>query len=445
MAQTNEAGLVRGIRRWDLVALIINSMVGAGIFVLPARAFGLIGPYSLAAFVICALVVALIILCFAEVGSRFKETGGPYLYARESFGAAAGFQVGWMFWLARLTSSATNCNLLVVYLGYFWPGANAGGWRAAIITVVIVGLTAINYVGVRDAAAVSNLFAIGKLIPLLLFVTVGLSFISPANFNAAALPDGGSFSTAVMLLVYAFTGFENATVPTGEVRDPQRNIPLATLIAVGIVAAFYISIQAVCIGTLPDLATSERPIADASSVFLGPFGATLIVAGAAISIIGNLNAGVLTTSRLPFAMSERRELPAFLSATHRRFRTPHVAILLTGALLLALTLASSVMSALTLSTVARLLAYAATCLALPVLRRRAGVPPAHFRVPGGVFVAVAALALCVWLLSQSTAVEMLQAGITLAVGLAVYFAFWLKRRGDPREFQHRDTEAQRHS
>src|SRR5919112_1122809 len=177
MEQTTEAGLVRGIRKWDLVALIINSMVGAGIFVLPARAFGLIGPYSLAAFVICALVIALIILCFAEVVSRFKETGGPYLYARETFGPAAGFQVGWMFWLARLTSSAANCNLLVVYLGYFWPEATAGLWRAVIITVVFVALTAVNYVGVRDAAAVSNLFAVGKLVPLLVFIAVGIFFI----------------------------------------------------------------------------------------------------------------------------------------------------------------------------------------------------------------------------------------------------------------------------
>src|ERR671916_508249 len=184
MEQTTEAGLVRGIRKWDLVALIINSMVGAGIFVLPARAFGLIGPYSLLAFVVCALVVALIILCFAEVGSRFQETGGPYLYAREAFGPAAGFQVGWMFWLARLTSSATNCNLLVVYLSHFWPAANDAGWRAAIITTVTVGLTAINYVGVRDAAVVSNLFAVGKLLPLLLFIAVGLYFIAPENFGA---------------------------------------------------------------------------------------------------------------------------------------------------------------------------------------------------------------------------------------------------------------------
>lgn len=429
MEQTTDAGLVRGIRKWDLVALIINSMVGAGIFVLPARAFGLIGPYSLLAFVVCALVVALIILCFAEVGSRFKETGGPYLYAREAFGPAAGFQVGWMFWLARLTSSATNCNLLVVYLGHFWPAANDGGWRAAIITFVIVSLTAINYVGVRDATFVSNLFAVGKLVPLLVFVVVGVFFIYPANFEAASLPGTGSFSTAVMLLVYAFTGFENASVPTGEIRDPRRNMPAAILIAVGIVALFYISIQAVCVGTLPGLASSQRPIADASAVFLGAAGASLIVAGAVVSIIGNLNAGVLTTSRLPFAMSENGELPATLSNTHRRFRTPHVSILLTSALLLALTLSSSVIYALTLSTIARLLAYAATCLALPVLRRRAGAPPPLFRVPFGIGVAVAALLLCLWLLSQSTGREARDAAIAVAAGLVVYFVFTRLRRG----------------
>ncbi|HWS85456.1 MAG TPA: amino acid permease [Pyrinomonadaceae bacterium] len=432
MAETNEAGLVRGIRRWDLVALIINSMVGAGIFVLPARAYALIGPYSLLAFVVCALVIALIILCFAEVGSRFKETGGPYLYARETFGPAAGFQVGWMFWLARLTSSAANCNLLVVYLGYFWPEATTGLWRAAVITAVMVALTAVNYVGVRDAAAVSNLFAVGKLVPLLVFAAVGFFFISPANFQAGELPGAGSFSTAVMLLVYAFTGFENASVPTGEVRDPRRELPIAILIAVAVVAVFYISIQAVCVGTLPGLGASERPVADAGRAFLGPAGASLIVAGAVVSIIGNLNAGVLTTSRLPFAMSEHGELPRALSNTHARFRTPHVSILLTGALLLGLTLWSSVLSALTLSTIARLLAYAATCLALPVLRRRADAPPAHFRAPFGAGVAVAALILCVWLLSQSTGREARDAGITVAFGLAVYAAFWLKRKGRER-------------
>src|SRR3989454_9497868 len=151
MAETSSEGLVRGIRRWDLVAITINGIIGAGIFGLPAKVYNLIGSYSLIAFVACALVVTLIILCFAEVGSRFDETGGPYLYAREAFGPTVAFEVGWLIWLARLTAFAANCNLLVNYLGYFWPGATANVWRAAIITITVVLLTTINLLGVRQA------------------------------------------------------------------------------------------------------------------------------------------------------------------------------------------------------------------------------------------------------------------------------------------------------
>src|SRR5256712_6846867 len=149
MNRTSSAGLVRGIRRWDLVAITINGIIGAGIFGLPSRVFSLIGPYSLIAFVACALVVTLIILCFAEVGSRFNETGGPYLYAREAFGLTVAFEVGWLMWLARLTAFAANCNLLVSYLGYFWPSATSALWRAAIIMLVVTVLATINIFGVR--------------------------------------------------------------------------------------------------------------------------------------------------------------------------------------------------------------------------------------------------------------------------------------------------------
>src|SRR6266702_442895 len=137
-------GLVRGIRKWDLVAVTINGIIGAGIFGLPSKVYGLIGGYSLIAFVACALVVMLIILCFAEVGSRFDATGGPYLYAREAFGPTVAFEVGWLIWLARLTAFAANCNLLIIYLGYFWPGATTALWRVTIICLVVISLTAIN-------------------------------------------------------------------------------------------------------------------------------------------------------------------------------------------------------------------------------------------------------------------------------------------------------------
>src|SRR5712692_9893588 len=158
MQKTSSEGLVRGIRRWDLVAVTINGIIGAGLFGLPGKIYSLIGSYSLIAFAACALVVTLIILCFAEVGSRFDQTGGPYLYAREAFGPVVAFEVGWLIWLARLTAFAANCNLLVSYLGYFWSGATSSFWRAFVISVVVVILTAVNLAGVRQTAIVSDVF-----------------------------------------------------------------------------------------------------------------------------------------------------------------------------------------------------------------------------------------------------------------------------------------------
>src|SRR5262244_1006451 len=190
-------GLVRGIRRWDLVAVTINSIIGAGIFGLPSKVYSLIGTYSLIAFVVCALVVMLIILCFAEVSSRFDQTGGPYLYARTAFGGTVGFEVGWLIWLARLTAFAANCNLLVNYLSFFWPDATAQIWRALVIITVILFLTAINFLGVRQATVVGNVFTVGKLIPIVIFIATGLFFLNPKAFSFGQAPTTGAFSQSV--------------------------------------------------------------------------------------------------------------------------------------------------------------------------------------------------------------------------------------------------------
>ncbi|PYS25817.1 MAG: hypothetical protein DMF72_00530, partial [Acidobacteria bacterium] len=311
-------GLVRGIRRWDLVAVTINGIIGAGIFGLPSKVFGLIGAYSLIAFVVCALVVMLIILCFAEVGSRFNETGGPYLYAREAFGPTVAFEVGWLIWLARLTAFAANCNLMVSYLSFFWAPANSGITRVAIIVLVVIALTALNVLGVRQAAIASNIFTIGKLVPMLIFICVGLFFLNPHAFALGAQPSTGAFSQSVLLLLY------------------QRDLPRALLIAMAVIASTYILIQVVCLGTLPGLANSTKPLADAGQRFMGTTGAAIISAGAIISVAGNLNITVLSASRVPFAIAEQKQLPSFFARVHRRFFTPHISIVITTALMLAL-------------------------------------------------------------------------------------------------------------
>lgn len=416
-------GLVRGIRKWDLVAFTVNAVIGAGIFGLPAKAYALIGSYSLIAFVACAFVVLLIILCFAEVGSRFDETGGPYTYAREAFGPTVAFEVGWLSFLARLTAFAANCNLMVSYLAFFWPAANNPLPRAIIIVLVVLVLTAINVVGVRQAAIAGDVFTIGKLLPIFVFVAVGLFFLEPKAFALGARPATGAFSQSVLLLLYAFTGFEMATIPAGEIQEPQRNLPRALLIATAIVAGTYFLIQVVCVGTLPELATSTKPLADAGQRFMGTAGGALISAGAMISIAGNLNVLILSGSRIPFAFAEKEQLPSFFARVHRRFSTPHISILLTATVMLVLTLKSSFVAALTVSAIARLVTYAATCAALPVLRRKRSAPQELFRLPGGSIIAIAALVLSAWLLLNSTRYEAIVSIIAAAVGFAIFLLY----------------------
>jgi amino acid transporter len=420
-------GLVRAIRKWDLVGLGINFIVGAGIFGLPAQVFSRAGSLSLIAYAVCAAAVILIVLCFAEVGSRFSRTGGPYLYAREAFGPLIGFEAGWLRWLAGVASFAANVNLLVDYLSYLWP-AGAGVWRMLMIALTSIAFTTVNVVGTRDTARISNLFAVAKLLPLILFIAIGLFFLTPANFLIAPSPGYRSFSTSVLVLVYAFVGFETLSVPAGETRHPQRSLPFALLTTIGFVTVLYLLIQIVCVGTLPDLAKSARPLTDAASAFLGAAGGIGITVAAAVSIAGNLNAQMLGTSRVLFAMAERNDLPGGLAAVHRRFHTPFVSILVTASLMLGLALSGTFGQLATMSVLVRLGMYAATCAALPILRRRSGMPAPAFKAPFGPAVAVGGVAVCVWMASNSTRREGLMAAIAAAGGLLVFLLFALAKR-----------------
>ena len=428
MLEITRSGLVRGIGRWDFLALAINSSIGAGIFGLPSQVYALTGAYSLLAFLVCAILIILIVLCSAEVASHFQDTGGPYLYTREAFGSAIGFQVGWLLWLTRMAAFAAICNLMISYLAYFWPAASAGWWRALIITGVVISLAIINIVGVRRAALVSNIFTVGKLIPLLLFVAAGLFFVNPLHFSFATLPSYGSFSDAVLLLVFMFMGFETTLIPSGEVDEPQQTIPYALLIAIVGVTVLCLVIQVVCIGTLPELAHSERPLTEAAGNFLGAAGATTIAVGALISMMGILHLVVLATPRLLFAMAEQGQLPRILSTTHRRFHTPHVAILLTAAIMLGLSLSGTFIYAVTISVIIRLIVYASICAALPILRRRSRERSTAFRVPAGTAVSILSLVLCAWLLSNSGWREARDTAIAAAVGSILYVAYKPKRR-----------------
>jgi amino acid transporter len=295
------------------------------------------------------------------------------------------------------------------------------------MAALVAGLTLINLVGVRTASLVNNLFTVSKLLVLLLFTGVGLFFVDWQAFSFAVPPTYTSFSGAVLLLIFTFSGFDVAAIPAAEIQQPQRNVPFALFTAIATVAVLFLLVQVVCIGTLPNLAASERPLADATQQFLGPMGAAFVAAAAMLTALGTLNALMLTGPRLLFALAEQGQIPAIFGATHPRFRTPHVALLVSAVLKLALAISGTFIYALTLSTIIRLTYFALTCAALPVLRRRNPAQPAPFRVAGGGLVALLCVGLCLWLLVSSKGNEARDVALFAAAGLGLYF-LWNRRK-----------------
>jgi len=430
MASPPPARLVRVFGLPGLTAIAVNGVIGSGIFVLPATVAGLLGAASPVAYLLAALVAALVVACFAEAGSLFDRTGGPYLYAREAFGPFVAFQVGWAFFLSRLAAAAAIGNAFAAYLGYLWPVAAGGLGRAVAITVLLAGLAAINLAGVRYGGWTVNVLTVAKLVPLLLFVSVGLLHADAEHYALLALPDSGRLRQASLLLIFAFGGFENASVPGDESKDPKRHLPIALLAAIALTAVLYVLIQIVALGTLPGLARDPTPLASAARSFIGPAGALAIALGAVVSTAGSSSALALVGPRILYALAEGGQLPSALARVHERYRTPHVAVVVFTLLAWAAAVLGDFARLAAVSAVARLVFSAATCLAVPVLRRRIPVRE-RFRVPGGVLVPAAAAGLCVWLLSGLDAAQAAAGAGTLVLGLFLYLALGRVRYNRP--------------
>jgi amino acid transporter len=431
-ADQGKAGksLVRGIRRWDLAAILINVVVGAGVLGLPSKSFALVGSYSLVGWFACAAIMGVVAACFAEVGSQFVQTGGPYLYALEAFGPATGFLVGWLSWVSRLFSFATIANLAITYTGGFVPGLMAGPARSACILGVTAGLTWLVSRGMRTATAINNALTACKLVLLVGFVLLCLPAVSwPRLALPSKAPSAADWHAAVLLMSFAFLGIKSAMITTGEMRNPRRDVPFALAVGLSLIALLYVAIQLVCIGTLPQLAHLSRPVVDATQQSFGSLAARIIDAGAVLIMLGTAFAVLLTGSRLPFALAERSQMPAWLGAVHSRWRTPYAAVIVTGVAAGALTLYTSFLGALTVTALTRLVGYMTTCGALWVLRRRGqNAVQSGFRVPGGRFIAVVALAACTWLMLGSSWRELVSLAITALVGIVLSGTYALYRR-----------------
>ncbi|HYP65123.1 MAG TPA: APC family permease [Steroidobacteraceae bacterium] len=415
---SSRAELVRAIGRWSMVALAVNSIVGSGIFGLPAPVAGLLGRASPLAVLLAGAGMGVIIARYAEVASQFTETGGTYLYLRHAFGRLAGLQVVWLMLLSRLTAVAAAVNLLDTHLAEFWPRATQPLPRLAIITGFIGVLAAVNCRGVGAGTRMSNASVVAKLGALGLVCAAGIVWLTvhPAVAAPPLSPSADSWLKAMLLLLFAYGGYEAALNPMGEARDPRRDVAFALFVALVVVTLLYSVLQWVVVGVLADPAHSQRPLADAARVMLGQPGAALISVGALVSVYGYVSANMLTTPRGIFAPAQAGELPALLGAVHPRWRTPYVSILVFAVLLWAFSQFASFSWNVTLSAVSRIVYYAGICAAVPVLRRKQP-GAAAFRVPGGVTLPVLGVAICALLLTRVDFGKSLILLATIAVAL----------------------------
>lgn len=411
--------LKRGIQKWDLVFLIINSVIGAGIFALPAKVFALSGVYSIFAFLLCALVMMVLILVFAEVSSRFEQTGGPYLYVLTAFGKIPAFIIGWLLMLTRLFSYATLINLMILYLSFFSDIFNLPEVRIGMIILITGLITYFNWIGVKNTARVSNVLTIAKLFPLAVFIIVGLFYIDFDLMKGGTPPSWSDFSASTLLLIFAFGGFEAGLVNSGEIVNPKKNLPFGLMTAAAIIAGFYILIQVVSIGTLPDLASSDKPLADAATGFMGWYGGMFITIGAVVSIMGTLNVQILSGSRLPYALSLENQLPALFGKVHPKFATPYISILFFASLVAFVAIVWGFMSSLAVSVISRLILYALVAASLIKLRK-SHPDDKHFKIPYGNYLAIAGIIATIWLLSGSQAEEIWDTLIWTSLGLGIF-------------------------
>jgi APA family basic amino acid/polyamine antiporter len=409
MHDTNnpDALLSRELGTRQLAATIFNYTVGSGIFVLPAFAVLQLGTAAPLAYVACAIIIGLVVLCFAEAGSRVSATGGPYAYVETALGPFVGFVAGCLV-LATGTSAA-GAVASVVARSILSLAPNAPGWVTPLFILFLVSLlVSINYRGVRTGARVIEAITVAKLLPLLAFVAIGVFFIEPANLAWTAVPDMSAVLGTAGIVIFAFSGIEGSLIPSGEVKNPSKTVPRAAFLALGSATLLYLAIQFVALGILgTDLANDRTtPLASAAGAIAGPTARTILVVGAVVSMFGYLSANVLSEPRGLFAFSRDGFLPRIFSSVHPRFHTPHVAILVYGVVVAIIALSGTYETLAVFANLAALSLYFLCAIAAYVLRKRDvrtdGEP---FLAPGGALVPIAACLSLAWLFYETVTLK----------------------------------------
>lgn len=417
-----DGSLLRGIRSGGVALIVLNSMIGSGIFALPAAVTANAGVLSPWLFAACGLLITTVVLTYSELASYFRESGGPVLYTGTAFGPFAGFCAGWFLYLSRMTAFAANSTVMALYLGTIWPWFAAGAGRATVIVAACALLTWANYIGVKDGVRAIGVLTLFKIGPLVLLILIGLPHVTGDTLLPARMPAIEDPGGTMLLLIYAFVGFEAGTITAGETARPRHTLPRALLVTVIGTGAFYFLIALVYVAVAPMTGDAEATLVDIGSVLAGTAGILGITAAAVFSIGGNLASNMLTVPRLTFALARRQMLPGWFGRIHAVHATPGNSILFFGALTLAFGLSGSFAWLAAASSLTRLLVYLLCIAALPMIRRRADAESrAHsFRLKGGYLVPVLAFALCTWVAWQATVGSWQITGGLLLAGVVLY-------------------------
>lgn len=415
----SEPRLTRAIGQLGLAALAINGLIGAGIYALPAGAAELSGNFSPWAFVVCALLMSLVVMSFAQLSLGFSGTGGPVAYTKKAFGDHVAFQTTWLLYVGRLTALAANTNAIVLYISFFIPAISDGVLNGLALASVLLIILAINLFAVDKAMSVINGITLLKLLPLVAFVVLGVSYIDVPkilSIDTQALTD---IDKTLLLLVYAYIGFEGAVVPAGESKNPKREIAKALIGTLLVTAILYFLIQSISISILPNMASSKAPIADAASVMIGGIGATIISIAAIVSIAGNLSTVVFTAPRMTFALSNQGSLPAWFGKISSSSKVPTHSIVFFVTLALVLAVSGSFVWLAIVSSLARLIGFFITIAALIKLKQEF-VTENRWLLPLGITIPVLALVVCLWLAFTASWTSWLMTILFMIFGSVMY-------------------------
>ncbi len=433
MQETTQPALLRAIGRWDLLALMINSTIGAGILGLPGKLFALTGVWCLAVCLAAGVLMSAVAACFAQTSSRFSRTGGVYVYIRTAFGPWAGFVAGWLAVVSRLLSYAGIANLADTYLAALLPGAGSAFGRAAFITVISLGLSVPVWVGVRLSVATHHAFTLIKLTLLLGFAACTLPALLAHGVPATALPPASHWGPAIVLMVFALAGMESAVVSNGEMKQPARDLPFALLAGMACIVCLYGAVLAGAMATVPGLAHATRPVFDGAMRVLGPSAGLAVVASGIASMAGVMFVILFGGPRMMFAMAEAGQLPAALGWLHPRFRTPIWSVLLHGTAAWALAMSFGFFGALSTATLTRLLYYAAIAAASVRLRQKGfSETPSPLALPGGSVIAALVVVLCVAVVAQSDPGDIESVAIVTLIGAGLASVMGRTRRARSR-------------